>query len=852
MSGARQIIIMMLCLIAPLAVASGWTIGVADRDGLPVINRGGARLVSAHFAFWGKAWSWAPMSAQLRVVGPYQYAFAGRSPALGVELAGGAARIADNSFEWSFDLAAATSAEAIGGGIVFDLDLAAGAEFGEPELLAGNAGWAWGKGAERIEMRFVPAPTIVHFDRGHKNEIRVFFYKDRIAAGRLRHVATLSAPTSFSAAPTQRERFRLDEMSGWPAHTADWAAAAVDLSFLNAGEKPAGIRGFLAAKGDRLEFADGTAARFWGTNLSAHAIFATPKDEVRWQARRLSQLGFNLVRLHHHDSYWLSPNIFGNGNVGDTRTLSSAMFDRIDWWIKCLKDEGIYVWLDLHVQRHFKAGDGIEEFAEVSGGKPGGEPKGFNYVNASIVEAMKRFNEDYLTHGNHYTGLRYKDDAAIAAVLITNENDLTHHYGNSLLPDKKVPRHSAWYMAAAETFAHKHRLPADRVWRSWEHGASKLFLNDLEHRFNAEMIAHLRGIGVKVPIVTTSSWGGNPVSSLPALSDGDIVDVHSYGGAGPLEADPRRVANLLHWIAAAQVVGKPLSVTEWNVEPFPLPERHLLPVYLAAMASHQGWDALMHYAYSQNSLTGPGGASNWETFNDPAYLATMPAAALIFRQSQVRPAITTHVYAPGKEVFFGSAVSAGNSPALRSAAELGRLLVALPATSELGWLRPAALPLAAKTFSDPNARILAADAVEVVSDTGELRRNWADGTFVISSPHTQAALGWIGGKTIALADVEIAVTGGHASVIVQSRNGKPIAQSRDIMITATGVVQPRAVYKQPYLRAPISVAVQVRAPPGLRLRAVENARDIPMTYKDGSYRMKLNQEDGAGHFRLRS
>jgi len=36
---------------------------------------------------------------------------------------------------------------------------------------------------------------------------------------------------------------------------------------------------------------------------------------------------------------------------------------------------------------------------------------------------MKRFSEAYLGHKNTYTGLAYKDDPAVLAVLLTNEND---------------------------------------------------------------------------------------------------------------------------------------------------------------------------------------------------------------------------------------------------------------------------------------------------------------------------------------------------------------------------------------------------------------------------------------------
>src|SRR5262249_40623355 len=154
---------------------------------------------------------------------------------------------------------------------------------------------------------------------------------------------------------------------------------------------------------------------------TAGALFATDRENVRQQARRLSELGFNLLRLHHHDSPWVDPNIFCASKLTDTKSIDPGMLEKLDWWIKCLQDEGVYVWLDLHVQRHLKAGDGIGNFDEIAKGKPTADLKGFNYVNTSIQEAMRRFNEAYVTHLNPFTGLRYKDDPAIIALLLTNE-----------------------------------------------------------------------------------------------------------------------------------------------------------------------------------------------------------------------------------------------------------------------------------------------------------------------------------------------------------------------------------------------------------------------------------------------
>src|SRR6185436_2462417 len=234
------------------------------------------------------------------------------------------------------------------------------------------------------------------------------------------------------------------------------------------------------------------------------------------------------------------------------------------------------------------------------------------------------------------------------AVLLTNENDITQHFGNALLPNRAVPQHTAVYMLEAQKFAALHRLPRDRVWRSWEPGPSKLFLNDLERRFHAEMISRLRGQGLKVPIATTSTWGSNPLTSLPALTAGDIVDAHTYGGSGELERSPLYAPNLAHWMAAAQVAGKPLTVSEWNVSPFPVPDRHSIPVYLAAHAAHQGWSSVLQYAYAQSPLNSAARASNTHAFNDPGLLATLPAAALAYRRGDVARARTLYVFAVDK------------------------------------------------------------------------------------------------------------------------------------------------------------------------------------------------------------
>ncbi|MBF8650949.1 cellulase family glycosylhydrolase [Pseudomonas putida] len=840
-----------LCALAlPINVqAEAWQVSIDEQNGLPVVTQGGGPVMSAKFDFWGQDWSWTGFQTALSVDGPARYTLQGQNKDLDFELKAAITQVQPQTLAWDFGLDAhSRQRDVIGGGMVFQFDPAQIAgPMGAPQLLAGNRGWSWG-GAEqgrRVEMRFDPPLAKVYFERGNPSELRAFFYKDDIAPGKQQLKATLNVTGDIALAPTPTERFGLVDPKTWPLDQLDWRTSPVDLSFLNAQQKPAGKHGFVKASGEQLVFEDSTPVRFWGTNLSAYALFKSPDEEIVQQAKRLSALGFNLVRLHHHDSPWVSPNVFGDGTlVRNTQQVDAESMRKLDLWIKALKDEGIYIWLDLHVQRALTTQDGIDDFGELAKGEARVDLKGYAYVNASIQQAMKRFATQYLGHVNPLTGLAYKDDPAIAAILLTNENDITQHYGNALLPDKDVPRHSQRYMAAAKAFASQHDLPAELTWRAWQPGPSKLFLNDLEQRFNADMIAHLRALGVRVPIATTSTWGGNGLSALPALTVGDVIDAHSYGASGQLEKNPLTSDGLIDWLAAAQVVGKPLTVSEWNAEPFPLPDRHSLPLYIAGTASHQGWDAMLQYAYSQQAFN-PGWrtADNWHAYNDPALLATLPAAALMYRRGDVQPASTHYVFAPSPDTLFNQEITPRTSALLRTAVGLGQLQIALPATPELQWLKPAAIADGATVLHDPAQALLPADATESVSDTGELKRNWQSGLYTIDTPLTQAVTGWLGGRTITLADVQVQASTPYASVAVQSLDGVVLGQSRSMLVSLGTRAVPQPEQNTRFHVEPLKAELSIKAPAGLKLFARDaqaQLKPLPASYRDGRYHIILD------------
>ncbi|MBS4062112.1 MAG: cellulase family glycosylhydrolase [Bacteroidetes bacterium] len=834
-------------LATPLAMAnSGLEVSLNEYEGLPIVSRGGSNALTSSFLFFEKNWGWTDLDSEFKVISNGKYSLTAENSTLMFDMQAGINKVSPKQIVWDMSLNAKKNLkDVMGGGIKFEFDLENySIMLGEPEILPGKNGWSWGKGSNRIEMLFEPRPSKIYFERGGKYELRVFFYDGSIQAGKLKHKITLNIGDNAEIKPTVTERFGGEKTAEWKANILDWQKSPVDLSFLNAADKPAGKRGFIKAKGEQLVFADGTVARFWGTNISAYTLFNTPKDVARQQAKRLSALGFNLVRLHHHDSPWVDPNIFGVEDKPNTRNIDKDAIEQLDWWIKCLKDEGIYIWLDLHVQRAMKPGDNISGFDEMSKGNESVELKGYNYLNKDIQEAMRSFNTQYLNHINTHTGVAYKDDPAVVGILITNENDITNHYGNSLLPDKNVPMHSKLYMAEANKFAKQHQLPRDEVWKSWEHGPSKLFLNDLEYRFNKDMINHLRKLGVKVPIVTTSTWGNNPLSSLPALTAGDIVDVHAYQPFGALEANPNHAANLTQWIAAGQVVDKPISVTEWNAEPFPTADRHTLPLYVASQASSQGWDALMQYAYAQAPMYDEGYPSNWHAYNDPSTLASMPAAALLYRRGDVQEATTRYVLDLQGDLF-NAEVSPYSSAYIRTASERGKLQIAMPAIKELPWLQKSSLPAKAHISRDPNTRLLAANATEAYSDNKELKRNWNKGYYVVNTARTQAVAGWLANENFALNDVEIQASTPNATIAVQSLDDQAINASKNIFISFSARSLPKSERELPFRVEPVEAKLSIKAPKGLKLyRTQEDKKPakIPFSYENGKYTFSLDKK----------
>lgn len=786
-------------------------------------------VITSTYIGWGEGWRWAGtnISSDHRRDVPYKgSSFSGKVDGLGINFTGEMDVSSDKDITWTYNWDKQQNfPNATGYGIEFNIKLESSSFSGrakDPVLLADNRGWRWvTPNGQLVEVTFSPSVAKVFFDKGNKEKIRVLFFRD-VSKGTGQTTMSVTMSDSVKMMGPSKLDYGNSDESLWHKNVLPADTSPIDLSFLNKGDIPAGQHGFIVADKDQLVFEDNTPAKFWGTNVQAYALFSSTDAEIQKHAKRIAKLGFNLVRIHHHDSSWVEPNVFKNPDT-DTLELSEEALKKIDWWVKCLKDEGVYLWVDLHVGRRFMKDDGVEGFSDFSHGLNHAEVRGFNYYNDDVKELMKAFNKAYLTHVNSFTGLAYKDDPAVIAYLITNENDLSQHFGNSLLPDKNVPIHNAIFSKDVKAFSRKFQLSEQKTGQTWKMGESKIYLNDVEHRFNQDMIDQLDELGVKSLIATTNSWGEMGMFGTPSLTDGSIIDAHSYGKANEFKFNPRYSPGYLTWIGAAQVASKPLSVTEWNIEPFPVKDRFTAPIYMASIANLQGWDALMNYGYSQNSNWDTMAGSNYSTFNDPAVTGLMPAAALLYRQNHVAQANNTYELNLDRKEFFFTRHDPRSSKAIRTVLETSRFTVAMPDTPELPWLADNNRSEEnAIVFSDVNRDFIPEGQDFVESDTGELKRDWSKGIHTINTKKSQVVSGWVGGESIVLDDVKFNIETKNVVLAVQSLENTPISESSRLFITAMARSKLESGDALPFISEPVVGTIEIDGVEGLRLYPINN------------------------------
>jgi len=176
------------------------------------------------------------------------------------------------------------------------------------------------------------------------------------------------------------------------------------------------IKDFISINADGHFSIKDESIRFWGGNLVAAGAFPDT-SRTGYIAGRLRKMGFNLIRFHHIDNPWNSNSLLEYQK--DTRHLNPVTLNKLEKLIASLKDNGIYIDMNLNVSRTFAKADGVPEADSLVE-----YAKGITQFDPYLIQLQKEYAAQLLTHTNPYTGLALVDDPVMAMVEIANENSL--------------------------------------------------------------------------------------------------------------------------------------------------------------------------------------------------------------------------------------------------------------------------------------------------------------------------------------------------------------------------------------------------------------------------------------------
>ena len=601
---------------------------------------------------------------------------------------------------------------------------------------------------------------------------------------------------------------------GWYAFTPapeDYSSRTpVDVSFLL--DAPAGKHGFMQSKNGHFYFEDGTRARFWGANIYAPSTFPS-KLEAERMAVRLSKYGCNLVRIHHLDAFWSDPNIFDK-NFDDTQHLSAEALDKLDYLIYQLKQKGIYIFMDLLVDRVFKEGDGVADYQNVERGA-----KISGFFDPKVITLQKIYARDLLTHTNPYTGLRYIDDPAIVSAKLINEGMLFYigtqfglsnyyleeldHLFNEWLIRKYNDRGGlarAWTDRygrgdlGAEEDPRKYNVKRAETPLKYQRGGGEKrepfrvadtlrFYEELQVDYFKDMEMYLKSIGLKVPVSGSNHWV-NVAADVKANATLDYIDRHRYYdhpqfgyGVQVVFEDQPMVLNpadgLPNNFAFYKVADKPFVVSEWN-NCFPNEYRVEGPLMMAAYANLQDWDGVLQFSFNHAGWKTPM-EDNFDISAWPNVWSQWPAAALLFHRGDVSAAHNLYQQTVSDQDLYG--------PIEEDKPLADEPLLPLITRTQLVFGAESSAPDTTYFMDNFNKQKTAS------SDTGELKWNYGNGVFTVNTHKSQSAVGFVGGRKVDLTDVTFNAKTKFCSLSLVSLDDQPISQSAQALLTAAARIE---------------------------------------------------------------
>ena len=158
--------------------------------------------------------------------------------------------------------------------------------------------------------------------------------------------------------------------------------------------------------------------KFFGTNVAFASAFPT-KDNAPKIAKRMAQLGINIVRFHHMDARDIWGDKWNNHKNNENSIISQDQLDKLHYFLFCLKENGIYANINLHVSRTYPEILNEQEINNVFS-----YGKSLDRYYPPFINDQLKYAKDLLSSYNNYTKYKLGDDPMILNVELNNENTI--------------------------------------------------------------------------------------------------------------------------------------------------------------------------------------------------------------------------------------------------------------------------------------------------------------------------------------------------------------------------------------------------------------------------------------------
>jgi hypothetical protein len=443
------------------------------------------------------------------------------------------------------------------------------------------------------------------------------------------------------------------------ARTEVVAGSALDMSRLV--EAPAGKHGrvVIGAEGHLVfEKRPDLRVRFFGCSISPEPLLGRScksKDDIRRWCASVRRQGYNLVRPHFLDHYL-------TGASATDLAFDPEAVDRFDYLVACLKENGIYLYLDAMTSwRGYDAGPGWSAKAKQA------DYKNRIFYEPAVRDHWRRGVEALLTHTNPYTKTRLADDPAVAVLLYYNEQNVNFYSG--MRPGFAAPWRD-WLRARYTTGDALRRawvdgsgrplLPADAsfdsvplfdqqtIWKDDPRNRDAgLFVRDTHAELYGWFTAQARQIGY-AGLVTHYDWL-NHLGVQALRSRVPVISMHGYhahpsdftakGSTVSQESAVGTAGRFLTGMLTTRYNGRPLLITEYG-HVFWNRYRHEEGLLVGAYAALQDTDGLMAHA---NPVILSGDSSPIKPFSvghDPVARAAQAVAGFAWFRRDVAPSMS--------------------------------------------------------------------------------------------------------------------------------------------------------------------------------------------------------------------